>query len=145
MGSDTAYQDADMPDEEVAWLKRILDQAGKHKVVLFSHHQPFSLLDIQNPNLVRKLETFLDARRIFACYWGHEHRCVLYDQHPKWRVRPLCGAPRIPYFRDTLGPVVNDLTFKILRSDGDVPGGAILMAANLYVTADPAGYGPAAT
>jgi hypothetical protein len=143
VGLDTAYQEADMPDDEVAWLKRILDQAGQRKVVLFSHHQPFSLLDSQNPNLVNKLETFLNARRIFAWYWGHEHRCVLYDQHPKWGVFGRCvGNGGFPYFRDTLGPVVQDLTFKHLRSDGDVPGGSILDGPNPYITADPAGYGP---
>jgi len=143
IGLDTAYQDSDLPDDEVAWLKRILDQTGDRKVVLFSHHQPFSLLDSQNPKIVQKLQPFLEARRIFAWYWGHEHRCVLYDQHPKWGVFGRCvGHGGFPYYRDNLGPVVQNLTFKVLRNDGDVPGGSILDGPNPYVTADPAGYGP---
>jgi hypothetical protein len=143
VGLDTAYQEHDMPDAEVAWLTRILNQAGDRKVVLFSHHQPFSLLDNQGPNLVHKLQNFLDSRRIFAWYWGHEHRCVLYDQHPKWGVFGRCaGHGGFPYFRDTLGPVVQDLTWKKLRGDGDVPGGAILDGPNQYVQGAPNLYGP---
>ena len=143
IGLDTAYQEHDMPDAEVAWLTRILNQAGDRKVVLFSHHQPFSLLDNQGPNLVHKLQNFLDSRRIFAWYWGHEHRCVLYDQHPKWGVFGRCvGHGGFPYFRDTLGPVVQDLTWKKLRGDGDVPGGAILDGPNQYVQGAPNLYGP---
>ena len=54
--------------------------AGK-KVLLFSHHQPFSLLDSQGPNLVAPLSSVLATGQIHGWYWGHEHRCVLYDQH----------------------------------------------------------------
>jgi hypothetical protein len=36
----------------VAWLKRIVTAAGsQRKLILFSHHQPFSQLDAQGPNL----------------------------------------------------------------------------------------------
>jgi hypothetical protein len=143
VGLDTAYVDHDMPDAEVAWFQRIMNQAGDRKVVLFSHHQPYSLLDSQGPNLIHKLNDYLTSGRIFAWYWGHEHRCVLYDQHPKWGLFGRCvGHGGFPCFRDTLGPVVQDLTWKKLRSDGDVPGGAILDGPNQYVTQAPELYGP---
>jgi hypothetical protein len=143
VGLDTAYVDHDLPDEEVAWFSRILAQAGDRKVVLFSHHQPFSLLDQQGPNLVHKLEKFLNDRRIFAWYWGHEHRCVRYDQHPKWGLYGRCvGHGGFPYFRDILGPVAKEPTWKVLKGNGDSPGGAILDGPNPYVTEAPEGYGP---
>jgi len=143
VGLDTAYQEHDMPDEEVAWLQRVLDQAEERKVVLFSHHQPFSLLDAQGPNLVHKLQSVLESRRILAWYWGHEHRSVLYEQHPKWGLFGRCvGHGGFPYFRDTLGPVVKDLTWKVLRGDGDVPGASILDGPNQYVQQAPNLYGP---
>ena len=134
------------PSLEVSWFQRIMNQAGDRKVVLFSHHQPYSLLDSQGPNLIHKLNDYLTSGRIFAWYWGHEHRCVLYDQHPKWGLFGRCvGHGGFPCFRDTLGPVVQDLTCKKLRSDGDVPGGAILDGPNQYVTQAAELYGPTAT
>jgi Calcineurin-like phosphoesterase len=143
VGLDTAYVDHDMPDEEVAWFSRIMAQAGERKVVLFSHHQPFSLLDQQGPNLVQKLEKFLNDRRIFAWYWGHEHRCVLYDQHPKWGLFGRCvGHGGFPYYRDILGPVADKPTWKVLRANDDSPGGAILDGPNQYVKDSPEAYGP---
>ncbi len=145
VGLDTAYKDHDLPDEELAWLKRILAQAGDRKIVLFSHHQPFSLLDAQGPNLVHKLSDVLKAKRILAWYWGHEHRCVLYDQHPKWGLFGRCaGHGGFPYFRDTLGPVVKTLTFKKVGGDAenDIPGALILDGPNEYVTSGPDQFGP---
>ncbi len=143
VGLDTAYVDHDMPNEEVAWFKRIMAQAGDRKVVLFSHHQPYSLLDQQGPKLIDKLRDYLNGHRIFAWYWGHEHRCVLYDQHKKWGVFGRCvGHGGFPYYRDHLGQPAENLEWKKLGNDGDVPGGAILDGPNPYVSAAPAGYGP---
>jgi hypothetical protein len=143
VGLDTAYQDHDLKDEEVAWFSRIMAQAGERKVVLFSHHQPFSLLDQQGPNLVDKLRAYLNDRRIFAWYWGHEHRCVRYDQHPKWGLYGRCvGHGGFPYFRDILGPVADQPTWKVLKGNDDSPGGAILDGPNQYVKEAPEGYGP---
>jgi hypothetical protein len=132
-----------MPPEEVAWFSRIMAQAGERKVVLFSHHQPFSLLDQQGPNLVDKLKDYLNDRRIFAWYWGHEHRCVRYDQHPKWGVYGRCvGHGGFPYYRDILGPVAVKPTWKVLKGNDNSPGGWILDGPNPYVKEAPEGYGP---
>jgi hypothetical protein len=143
IGLDTAYVEHDIPPDEVAWLSRIMAQAGNRKLVLFSHHQPFSLLDQQGPKLVQKLAPFLDGQRIFAWYWGHEHRCVLYDQHSKWGLFGRCvGHGGFPYYRDHLGQPTADLIWKRLRNDGDTPSGNILDGPNPYVTADPNAFGP---
>ncbi|MBI4903953.1 MAG: metallophosphoesterase [Acidobacteria bacterium] len=145
VGLDTAYKDHDLMDEEVDWLKRILQQAGDRKIVLFSHHQPFSLLDSQGPKLVNKLKDILEARRILAWYWGHEHRCVLYDKHPKWGLFGRCiGHGGFPYFRDQLGPTVDKLTFKKVGPDKEngVPGARILDGPNQHIPGAPKLYGP---
>ena len=77
VGLDTVYEDHDLAFEQGAWLERLIESGGNRKVVVFSHHQPFSLLDKQGPKLVTKLGRLLAQKKIFAWYWGHEHRCVL--------------------------------------------------------------------
>ncbi len=47
----TAYVDHDLAGEQANWLTQLIAQAGDRKVVLFSHHQPYSLLDVQGPQL----------------------------------------------------------------------------------------------
>lgn len=143
VGLDTAYADHDLHGDQVAWLTRLVDRAGGRRVILFSHHQPFSLLDSQGPKLVEKLGTLLGAGKIFAWYWGHEHRCVLYDRHPAWGFLGRCvGHGGYPYFRDALGEW--PLEDKVWRRHGArnmVPGALILDAPNRYVAGEEEKYG----
>ena len=48
---DTSYQDFDLDARQVAWVESIVNAAGSRKLILFSHHQPFSQLDDQGPKL----------------------------------------------------------------------------------------------
>jgi hypothetical protein len=93
--------DNDLYPGQLAWLTGQIERAGEHKaVILLSHHQPFSYFDRQGPTLVSRIEPILKSGRVFAWYWGHEHRCVLYDQHPDWRLFGRCvGHGGYPYFR----------------------------------------------
>src|SRR5262249_52771976 len=104
VGLDTAYKDHSLNKEQLGWLATMLNDPArkKKKLVLLSHHQPFSLLENQGPNLISFLRLLLDTGAIHAWYWGHEHRCVIYDRHPVWKVAGRCiGHGGIPYFRDT--------------------------------------------
>ena len=82
VGLDTAYTDHAIDDAQVAWLKGILDQAGDRKVILCSHQQLFSCFDQQGPKLRAHpgFAQILNSKRIFAWYWGHEHRCAIYQE-----------------------------------------------------------------
>jgi hypothetical protein len=101
VGLDTAYEDFDLTSDQVSWLGKIIGQAGNRKVVLFSHHQPFSLFETDGLALIKKLKPFLESQRIFAWYWGHEHRCVIFDQLPSWQLYGrLIGNGGIPQERD---------------------------------------------
>src|SRR5207245_1541269 len=83
----------------------LIQGAGSRRIVLFSHHQPFSLYEAQGPKLADDLAPILASGRIFAWYWGHEHRCVLYERHPTWGLYGRCaGHSGFPYFRDTFDP-----------------------------------------
>jgi hypothetical protein len=104
VGLDTAYDDHSLNSEQLGWLAMMLKdpKRSNKKLVLLSHHQPFSLLENQGPNVIGFLRLLLDTGRIHAWYWGHEHRCVVYDPHPSWKLKGRCiGFGGYPYFRDT--------------------------------------------
>ena len=71
-------------------------------VILFSHHQPISNTGgAQGKKLRARLAPILATRKVRAWYWGHEHVCALYDEHPSWSMHGRCiGHGGIPEFRD---------------------------------------------
>jgi hypothetical protein len=82
IGLDVAYHDHAIDDEQVRWLKEIVRKAGERKIVLFSHHQLYSNLEkAQGSKLWTHPEfgELLRSKRIFAWYWGHEHRSTIYE------------------------------------------------------------------
>jgi hypothetical protein len=117
VGLDTAYSEFDLAKSQAEWLQGLVANAGRRKVVLLSHHQPFSntaqehglhlrsrlehLLVPRGPlTLQVRLADLLAHRRVLAWYWGHEHICALYDRHPLWGVYGRCiGHGGIPEFR----------------------------------------------
>src|SRR5258707_193966 len=144
---DTAYAEHDIADPQGAWLDQMFARADGRKVILFSHHQPFSLLDAQGPKLQVKLAKFLSARKIFAWYWGHEHRCVVYDRHPAWNFYGRCvGHSGMPYFRggvSSLPPAPGaQPCWKRLDAKPFAPGAIVLDGPNPFVTDDPPKYRP---
>ncbi|WP_315755856.1 MULTISPECIES: metallophosphoesterase family protein [unclassified Bradyrhizobium] len=81
VGLDVAYVDHAIDDEQVDWLQGILHDAGDRKVVLFSHHQLYSSIESEQGTKLWSHPGFgaiLRSKRIFAWYWGHEHRCTVY-------------------------------------------------------------------
>lgn len=100
VGLDSAYDDWDLGQGQVNWLNTLLAQAGSRRLVLLTHHQPFSNTSSeQGPKLQAKLAQLLHDQRIFAWYWGHEHICAIYDKHPLWSVHGRCigngGMPEV--------------------------------------------------
>jgi hypothetical protein len=148
VGLDSAYSEHDLAMNQAEWLEGLVAAAGSRKVVLFTHHQPYSLIDNQGPKLVEKLSGLLEARRVFAWYWGHEHRCVVYDEHPAWGMRGRCiGHGGYPYFRSLPGgaEVAREGDgFKWYRlPDRDlIPGGLVLDGPNRYLPGHEERYGP---
>src|SRR5262249_16133032 len=99
-----------------------------------------------------KLGEWLMAHKIFAWYWGHEHRCVLYDQHPTWGLFGRCiGHSGYPYLRnhDRLAAFPSDpsvansppATWRRLEGKNLVPGGLVLDGPNPYVRGHEDEYG----
>ena len=97
IGLDTAHTDHALDTQQVAWLKSVVQKAGQRKVILFSHHQPFSRLDKQGPKLQTALADLFQKKAITAWYWGHEHDCIIYDKHPTFGLLGRCiGHGGIP-------------------------------------------------
>ena len=102
-GMDTGYHDHDLfqvaqdytklRDSEAAWYRRMLEDAGDRKVLLFSHHQLFSAFanigtkekgthqDNYNQDLLDVFGPYLDKGEITAWFWGHEHLLEIYDPY----------------------------------------------------------------
>jgi hypothetical protein len=141
---DTAYVDFDLEIAQVTWMKSMIGTAGKRKVILFSHHQPYSQLDSQGPKLQAALADLLNSQRIYAWFFGHEHRLVLYDAHGKWGVKARCvGNGGFPAFRDNLpGGGGNAASWIRLSAKPGVPAAEVLDGSNPYVTDDPLRYSP---
>lgn len=141
---DTAYEDFDLDPKQVAWIKAMVAAAGNRKLILFSHHQPFSQLDSQGPNLQVALADLLNTQRIHAWYWGHEHRLVLYEPHSKWGFKGRCiGNGGYPGFRDDLpdahGNIYQWLT---LPRQLQAPQARLLDGPNFWVTQGPEEFSP---
>jgi hypothetical protein len=101
VGLDSAYADHDLVNEQADWVKTLADADPGKKLTLLTHHQPFSHFDPGGEKLVEKLMPLLSTQRITAWYWGHEHRCVVYDRHPQWNFFGRCiGHGGYPYFRE---------------------------------------------
>jgi hypothetical protein len=150
VGLDTGYRDNDLTPDQAPWLTRLVEraEARNQKVILFSHHQPYSAFEGRGDKIVEKLLPLLSSRRIFAWYWGHEHRAVVYDPHPQWGVRGrLVGHSGFPYFRDrvTDRPLVSSnpdgSQWRRIVRDG-TPDAMVLDGTNPYVIGEESRFGP---
>lgn len=141
---DTSYQDFDLDEKQVAWLKSIVAAAGTRKLILFSHHQPFSQLDDQGPKLQVALADLLQEQRIHTWYWGHEHRLVIYDRHPLWGFSGRCiGHGGFPQLRDHLPHGGGDVyEWLLLPQQPYAPGARLLDGPNFWITQAPQDFSP---
>jgi len=141
---DTAYAEHDLAGDQANWVTQLIAGAGERKVILFSHHQPYSILDIQGPKLIAKLRPHLEGRRIYAWYWGHEHRCVIYEPHSKWGLLGRCiGHSGFPEFRKTeWGAAPERPVWLKLDATTESPAAVVLDGKNPYVIGHEVEYGP---
>jgi hypothetical protein len=141
---DTAYVDYDIGDDQLAWLKATVEAAGSRKLILFSHHQPFSQLDSQGPKLQVALHELLNSQRIHGWFWGHEHRLVLYEPHATWGFKGRCvGNGGFPAFRDQLTATPSSVYEWVnLKTAPHAPAAKLLDGPNLWIPEDSMRYSP---
>ena len=98
--------------------------------------------------LKARLAGLLAKRQIFAWYWGHEHRCVLFDDDPASGLHGRCvGHSGYPYFRQpfddvNVGHRASGHVFYRFAAGGTSPGALVLDGENPYVKGHEAEYGP---
>lgn len=149
VGLDTAQTDHALDDIQTAWLNKVVQNAGGRKVILFSHHQPFSRLDGQGPQLQTALASLLQKKAITAWYWGHEHECIIYDRHPGTNLLGRCvGHGGIPSPRKSAvrnartSRILNGIAWKRLSANQYAPPSLVLDGRNPLVPGEEDKFGP---
>jgi hypothetical protein len=146
---DTAYEEHSLIAAEQTWLNQLVQNAGGKKVVLFSHHQPFSIFDSDNAageHLLFSVAPLLAQKKIFAWYWGHEHRCLIYDHHPNFGLYGRClGYGGFPQFRKQNPGIADPCPAKstLLKLTGHGgPNALFLDGPNAYIKGQETDYTP---
>jgi hypothetical protein len=142
LGLDSSYIDSTISDEQAAWITSMVNGAvtAGQKVILFSHHQIYSKFDNKaGQALQSQLGPLLDANLIYAWFFGHEHRMVLFEAHSQWGVRARCvGNGGFPEFRPQRGNDDDPLTWLNLpkTTTSQIPAAISLDGANRFVKMD---------
>jgi hypothetical protein len=146
---DTAHADHALDTKQVDWLKIMVQEAGQRKLILFSHHQPFSRLEKQGPNLQKALADLFQRNAITAWYWGHEHNCIIYDRHPTFGFLGRCighggiPSPRKSAVKDAeLDHLIGSVAWKRLSATADSPACVALDGENPLVPGEEKKFGP---
>lgn len=147
LGLDTAYEEHAIGAEQSRWIHERAQAASGKRLILFSHHQPFSAFETDGARLVAALGELLSSGRVAAWYWGHEHRCVFFEKHVKWSMWGRCiGHGGYPEVRDKFAEPPEstnaDGSSWMHVESGRAPGAWVLDGPNQYVKENPARYGP---
>jgi hypothetical protein len=98
VGLDTGWEDGGLQEPQSDWLEARL-AASRRKGVLLSHHQLFSAYQPDaGTALEPRLRTVLEANRVRAWFWGHEHRCMLYRPHANVPAARCIGHGGVPVY-----------------------------------------------
>lgn len=149
VGLDTGHTDHDLDARQVAWLNALVQNAGPRKLILFSHHQPFSRLDKQGPKLQVALAGLFQRKAITAWYWGHEHECIIYDKDTDTGLLGRCvGHGGIPSPRKRIvkhaatEQHLAGVVWKRLAADDNAPSCLVLDGSNPLIEGEEEKFGP---
>jgi hypothetical protein len=101
LGLDTAWKDHGLEGGQAEWVAKKLRDNGSRKTILMSHHQLFSAYGSQGPDVEEPLRRAGALKTpIDAWFWGHEHRCVVYEPDARVRQARLVGHGGVPVYHD---------------------------------------------
>lgn len=107
VGLDSAWEDRGLKDPQPQRLEDWV-LASDAKVLLLSHHQPFSVYSRAAENLRDRVRALREQQRITAWFWGHEHGLLLYEPHDGVKFGRCLGNGGIPEYmtRTTADPYI---------------------------------------
>jgi 3',5'-cyclic AMP phosphodiesterase CpdA len=90
-----------LEDPQAEFVASVAGESGR-KLMLLSHHQLISVYDTKDigPTLSGKLAPTLDAGRVTAWLWGHEHRCMGFDTAGGVKFPRCIGHGGVPVLMD---------------------------------------------
>jgi hypothetical protein len=84
---------------QIDWLLELRRRSPEKRLMLLSHHQPFSFFEGDSPLLQERMEPLLKSSTpIDAWFWGHEHRCAVYDSFHNIQYPALIGHGGVPVY-----------------------------------------------
>jgi hypothetical protein len=94
-----------LQDPQDRYVAAVAGQSSR-KLVLFSHHQLVSVYDQADigSTLRAKLAPVLNANRVTAWWWGHEHRAITYEAAAGIRYPRCLGNGGVPVLPDAAPP-----------------------------------------
>jgi hypothetical protein len=142
---DTAYiehrllgpADAEKVDSRVLsqwnWLVDKMKGNAAQQTILLSHHQPFSAFSAENlagGNLKQDAQNLFDAAgipNVYGWFFGHEHRCTIYDDALSGYRARLIGHGSIPHAPPSPAqlPDPGCQAFKLMNTAVDASGDAV--------------------
>jgi hypothetical protein len=94
------------------WIKKQVDRAPGKKIMLLTHHQPFSAWEEESPKLVAALDPLLKrSKPVEAWFWGHEHRCAVYAPSHNVKYPALIGHGGVPVYFSSRAPKGEELRY----------------------------------
>jgi hypothetical protein len=123
-GLDTAYtvegfkgDQGGLAEPQAGWIMQQVDRVPGKKVMLLSHHQPFSAWEDDSPKLVAALNPLLRRPKpVEAWFWGHEHRCAVYAPSHNIAYPALIGHGGVPVYYSSKAPQGAQLRYHDDRS-----------------------------
>jgi len=145
---DTAYVDHVLTSpsdsrlqNQFVWAVDKLKNAAKSSVVL-THHQPFSAYQPEQDNAARlrddigRLDLAIQPVSIFAWFFGHEHRCTIYDDSFNDFKARLIGNGCIPHLPQTPPDIAPPVPFKAINRAARPDGSGYAISGFVLLTLD---------
>lgn len=97
LGLDSAHTDNALREPQSDWIRQ-KTTGSRLKTMLMSHHQPFTVYEKDSIKMDATLKGVLRDGGIRAWLFGHEHRCILYNEYFKIKYPRLIGHGGVPVY-----------------------------------------------
>ena len=98
LGLDTAYEEKRISNGQIKWIEDQLNSTHNVRTTVLSHHQLWSAYSDAGEGLRNQIGPVLEGRRIDAWFWGHEHRCLVYEPRDGVEFSSCVGHGGIPSY-----------------------------------------------